>query len=158
MATNKTTDHDGHFAEFMAELDEMESEPSVQVGFFPGNNPSGGDGTSIATYMFYNEMGTETIPPRPLISTTHDENKDHMIELEKELFAEIATLRNDVRGALHEMGIEFRGILKKAQTKWDQPPNAEVTQWIKGNYKKKVDNPLIDTGTARNAITHKVIY
>jgi len=148
---------DGHtrvidegYKEILEQVGAIEGEPEVVVGFFAGNNPQGSDGTSIAEYMFYNEYGTEDIPARPLQGDTADARAEEMFNFIANGLSDIAQGDSTIEKLLTQVGIKYKGILQDAQIDWEEPPNAEETVEQKGE-----DNPLIEHGTAVNAIKFK---
>lgn len=153
MASKKaqTIEVDKGFTELMGQIDIMRGAPHVAVGFFGGNDPGGGgEGLSIAEYMFVNEVGTDdgNIPPRPVMADTADAEKQAMDQMFAKSLIKVAKGKSTIKRELTKIGVVYSGKLKVAITDFDEPPNAPATIAQKG-----ADNPLIDTGTARNAVT-----
>lgn len=141
---------DKGYGELIDQLEHIEGEPEVTIGFYAGNNSEGSEGMSIAEYMYINEVGTEEIPARPLQADTADKFADEMYEFIMDGLQGIAEGDLTIEALLHEVGIKYQGILKKEQVAWDDPPNAPETVEEKGE-----DNPLIDDSVAVNAIKYK---
>jgi hypothetical protein len=155
MSTNVTTetvDYDDGFIEFMKELETIGKKPVVQVGWFAGNNPEGGDaGASPAEYMFYNIMGTENIESRDVFDKLDEEHGDEIDAMIEDLFFKIAQGRETAASALNKVGLELRKRLIEEQEAFATPPNKPATIEEKGD-----NNPLVDNRTAINSITYKV--
>lgn len=148
-----TIDKDKGYKRIMGQMDLMKKAPHVVVGFFAGDNPEGGDQSelSVADYMWLNEVGTIDIPERPVMGETTDAVRPEVEAMLKRELEAIIQGRSTVEGALTKVGIKFKAELQKAITDFNDPANAESTIDQKG-----ADNPLIDTGTARNAVSFEV--
>lgn len=129
----------------------------VDTGFFGGIKRDEGSPVSIAEYAFYNEMGARdpkrnwTLPERSFIRSVIDANgKKYQLFLNEKLM-DIAFGKTTAERVLKTLGIRIEGDIKKKITELMEPPNAPSTI-----ARKKSSNPLIDSGTMRNAVTHKV--
>lgn len=123
-------------------------------------HPKGTSGQTIAEVAFWNEMGTDKIPPRPFLSTTLRDNdyyKPTVLQGLKEYL-----LKGDaVLVLLNAIGLRAAADVKNKITSIMTPPNALSTQRQKANKShvkaSLVNNPLIDSGTMRASIAHEVI-
>ena len=127
---------------------------SFEVGIFGGKSKT--TKTSIAFYALMNEMGTKTIPQRSFMRSTVDENLNSYHNNIDKLLNNITKGTDTPHSLLVKMAIMVEGDIKRKIINFNTPANAESTQWAKGKYRMKVDNPLIDTGAMLAAVTHKV--
>jgi len=146
-----TIDKDKGYKRIMGQMDLMRKAPHVAVGFFAGESPGDQGELSVADYMWLNEVGTVDIPERPVVGETTDAVAPEIEAMLKRELEAIIQGRSTVEGALNKVGIKFKAELQKAITSFSDPGNAESTIEQKGS-----DNPLIDTGTARNAVSYQV--
>lgn len=111
-----------------------------------------GDADSeLLTYAAANEFGTDDghVPERSYIRSTATAKQDDWSELAARAMADaIADPHGDPRRALELLGAVMQGDIQQAIVDIRTPPNAPET--IR---RKKSDNPLIDTGRLRSAIT-----
>ncbi len=136
--------------EFMIQLEKIKGS-FVDIGIFGGMKRSAGDEVSIAEYALFNELGTESIHERSFIRSTVDKNKSRYKKIIREGLTDIVLGHTTAKRVLTELGIIIQGDIKKTITELRTPANAPST--IKT---KKSSNPLIDTGTMRNAIQKRV--
>lgn len=120
--------------------------------------------TEIATIAAFNEWGTKSttssrsgginigsgsIPPRPFMSTSFDENKSDLQIVKKKLYQAIIDGKINTPEALKIIGEWMTNKVKAKIRSLRTPPNAPYT--IR---KKKSSNPLIDLGQMINSVTH----
>lgn len=147
----KTHVKDRGFRRIMADLDQLKG-MSVLVGWLGV--------PAIASYMLFNEKGVENagtnhdivIPERPVMAQTYDRTEADYVKLLRDGQADIYAGRATPRQIMNELGVRARGDLQKAIRDFDDPGNAESTIAKKG-----VDNPLIDTGAAMQAVNFEVV-
>lgn len=109
-------------------------------------------GFSMAEIAAANEFGTKTIPARPFMSTSFDENrakinKAILGEYSKILDGKSTTERS--LGLIGLLGVKF--IVQKIRA-ITSPPNSPRTIAI-----KKSSKPLIDFGQMVQSVRHKVV-
>lgn len=151
---NDTIDNDKQFRQLMGQMEIMATGPHVDVGFFAGAKAESGEGdpVSVAEYMYINEVGTFDIPARPVMAQTGDiERNGSTGALVASESVAVASGKASVERALTLIGIHYKGQLQKAIHAFSSPANAPATIEKKG-----ANNPLVDTGTAANAITFEV--
>ena len=109
---------------------------------------------TVAEIAAVHEFGSSDghIPERSYIRSTLDENRGAYLTS----LAETAKTAVDkglpaTKTALGRLGARVSADIKRKITAFDSPPNAPSTIAKKGS-----DNPLIDTGTLRRAITWRV--
>lgn len=125
------------------------AEKEVRIGFQRGKEFTE-DGTDIGDIAAWNELGTESIPSRPFLRKSVDENADKINRFLQEKKADI------VRGAsaeqvLKEIGIFQKDLIQEKITEGSFVPNAPSTVRKKGSSK-----PLIDTGRMRQSVDYEV--
>lgn len=149
---------DKRYRRVIKDLREVERS-TVDVGFFKTIARSGAelvdsDALDIAEIAAVNEFGSTkaNIPERSFMRTTVDEKRIKYKKVLSDLMGDILIGVKTVNNALDLFGIRVVGDIKRKITSIRVPPNAPSTiaQKPGGN------NPLIDTGRMRNAVTHKV--
>ncbi|RQR70526.1 hypothetical protein DIE10_36220 [Burkholderia sp. Bp9011] len=91
---------------------------------------------------------TVTIPPRPFFRTMIANEHDHWgDDLGKILVAN----DYDVPHLLDQLGESIAGALVQSIRDFKEPPNARSTVATKG-----FDDPLVDSSTMVNSVTHRV--
>lgn len=153
---SKVIDRDKGYAAFIAGIAVAGAARRVVVGFLEGTGQksSGERGeATVAEYAAYNEFGTNTIPARPFMSTTIDENRSRYAKLAQSYMekALLGGARDPVMATLKRLGNDVRNDLIQAIVAWDDPPNAESTVEQKG-----ANNPLVDTGHMSRAIIWEI--
>lgn len=104
--------------------------------------------TSIPQVAFWNEFGNKRIPSRPFFRTMIEENSPHW----GESLGHLAKVYNyDGRKMMTSMGVGIQAQLVRSIREWDSPPNAKLTQEIKG-----FNNPLVDEGIMQNSVEYEV--
>lgn len=125
---------------------------SVKVGIFGGKSGSA-DGVAVVDYAIFNELGTSTIPARPFLRTTADQQRGNVAKIGGNLAQQVMTGRQSVGGALGTLGQWFsdRVAATIRGSKGWAAPLAPSTIARKGS-----STPLIDQGRLINAIRHEV--
>ena len=140
-------DIDRGYKAIMREIDRANN-AFVDVGIFEGGS---NDGVSIAEYATYNEFGTATIPARPFMAISFDENigqitKDAQAGMRRITRGSTASRELTVMGLKHQQRIQRtikgRDILPKL---------AESNIAAKGSTKT-----LVDTGVMVNSVTFAI--
>jgi HK97 gp10 family phage protein len=137
----------GNAAEVLERIRAAISGPStVKVGFIQGEAPA--DQVAIASY---NEFGTSRIPERPFLRNAMAENKGAYGTLMRNDAKRIVSGEQTMRRTLDRLGLKAQGDVQQSIVDLRSPPNAPSTIKQKGS-----SNPLIDTGSMRQAVTFKV--
>jgi hypothetical protein len=92
-----------------------------------------------------------TIPERSFIRGSFDQNQQKWAEKFEFLLDQILTEQATTQDLLEALGIEASGDTQQFLTDLSDPPNKPITIANKGS-----DNPLVDDGHLRQAITWKV--
>ena len=116
----------------------------VRVGFI--DDATYTDGTPVALVAFWNEYGTEKIPPRPFFRHTISENKAKW----SSNLAKLAKIYPTDK-ALALMGEIIQGDFVQSINIWSEPPNAPYTVEKKG-----FNAPLRDTMVMARSISYEV--
>jgi hypothetical protein len=140
-----TKERDKGFKHIVKQL-RIADNAKVSIGF-RGDKTHDESNTRIVDIATYNEYGTDTIPARPFLSGNHDEKRKQYQADIKKRFSAILT-GSTVAQELSQFGEFVVGDVKMFITNLDTPPNAPYTI----EKKRGADNPLIDTGTMRNAV------
>lgn len=150
MATKYVKDIDRGYKAIMREIDRANN-AFVDVGIFDGDrNPE--TNTSVAEYATHNEFGTATIPARPFMAISFDENigqitKDAQAGMRRITRGSTASRELTVIGLKHQQRIQRtikgRDILPKL---------ADSTIAAKGGSTKT----LVDTGVLVAAVTYTI--
>ena len=90
---------------------------------------------------------TITIPPRPYIRSTVDENETKYQRVSKNLMGQMISKKMTKPMALEIMGQLIEGDIKRKIISLRSPPNAPSTIRAKGS-----DNPLVNTGLLGGSI------
>lgn len=109
------------------------------------------DGTLAGDVAMYNEFGSESRPPRPFFSRTHENNKEKWkkyirIELKKCISGKIKP-----KMLYEKLGLLVEGDIRESIQTFEKPPLAAAT--IK---KKGFDKPLVDTGFMLRSVASEV--
>lgn len=103
----------------------------------------------VAQAAFWLEFGTKRQPPRPAIRTMIAEKSPGW----GESLAYLAKVTNyDAERMLTNMGEGILGQMRESIVNWNSPPNAKLTQYIKGK-----DSPWIDEGILLNSTSYEVV-
>lgn len=129
---------------------------AVEVGFF--STARYPDGTPVAAVAAWNEFGTKRgsgagrrqhVPERPFFRQAIKAMESGLVDL---LIDGIDPKKGVVdRHLADRIGAYAQGQVQKQIIELDTPINADSTVARKGS-----SNPLVDTGTMRNAVTWKV--
>lgn len=125
---------------------------TVVVGLMGGAAHVYDDGTTVVSVAAFNEFGTSTIPARPFIRSTMDEQRQNIGDLVQKLAGRIADGKIDRDRAARFLGEFAKSKIQKKIVDLREPPNAQSTIDSKGS-----SNPLIDTGAMRQAVTYAVV-
>lgn len=128
---------------FKAALKQLEN-LEVGVGFLEEDKND--EGISLAQIAAINEYGTSTIPARPFLRQSFEQNEDEIRDVCGQAIKMVAS-GVEVNKALDAIGVKAVGIVQEQIVNGDFTPNAPST--IR---KKKSDKPLIDTGQMRQGI------
>ena len=128
---------------FKAALKQLEN-LEVGVGFLEEDKND--EGISLAQIAAINEYGTSTIPARPFLRQSFEQNEDEIRDVCGQAIKMVAS-GVEVSKALDAIGVKAVGIVQEQIVHGDFTPNAPST--IR---KKKSDKPLIDTGQMRQGI------
>ena len=109
------------------------------------------EGVSIAEYAAFNEFGTRTIPERPFMRKTFDDNLANHNKLIERLFKGMLGGKLDAKMAFKILGQQTEDDMKNTIMTGIFTPNSDCTVAKKGS-----SRPLIDTGTMRNSIRYEV--
>lgn len=109
------------------------------------------EGATVAEYATYNEYGTANghVPERSFLRSTVDEKRRQYVGAFAKAIGRVLDGRSAVRHELGLIGARAAGDVRHKIRTLREPPNAASTIRQKGSA-----NPLIDTGTLRQAITH----
>ena len=127
---------------------------TVKVGVFDKYYGEENDNLPVAQVFQWQEEGTENIPMRPAI-------RYFIMQLEEEgkFIPFISKYLNSVAmGSMtwtqlyDKIGEAAAKDLKEVVDQWEVPPNAPSTIAQKGGR----NDPLVDTGTMRDSIEHKI--
>ena len=127
---------------------------AAKIGVFDKYYGEENDNLPVAQVFQWQEEGTENIPMRPAI-------RYFIMQLEKEgkLIPFISKYLNSVAmGSMtwtqlyDKIGETAAKDLKEVVDQWEIPPNSQSTIDQKGGR----NDPLVDTGTMRDSIEHKI--
>ena len=127
----------------------------VKAGILEGSGSV--DGVSIAQYATWNENGVAgkkgkwKIPPRPFIKGWVVNNQKQIASIIQRLYGEVASGNITADEALNRLGVFAKSGIQSYIRRGDFVPNAPSTIRKKGS-----SQPLIDSGTMRNAVNYEV--
>ena len=127
----------------------------VKAGILEGSGSV--DGVSIAQYATWNENGVAgkkgkwKIPPRPFIKGWVANNQKQIASTIQRLYGEVASGNITADEALKRLGVFAKSGIQSYIRRGDFVPNAPSTIRKKGS-----SQPLIDSGTMRNAVNYEV--
>lgn len=112
--------------------------------------PEGARNERIGAFM---EFGTVTVPARPFLGTTLEEQQEEIATLAAAIFDLAIEGRLDPQAAFELLGLQVADMVKATirRSHPDWPPLAPKTVKRKGS-----DAPLIDTAQLLNSIRHRV--
>ena len=124
------------------------------------------EGVSIAEYASFNEFGTRTIPERPFMRKTFDDNLANYNKLIERLFKGMLSGKIDAKMAFSILGQQTEDDMKNTITSGNFKPNSDITingGWIRTASGKPFyvkgkgsNRPLIDKGTLIDNIRYEV--
>lgn len=124
----------------------------VKVGLISGMADQGNINKAV-----WNEFGTKgggwggPIPERPFLRNAMRDNADKYLAAMRTSAEKLVKGQTDLGTVMTKLGLIASDDIKKEITSLKSPPNSPVTIARKGS-----DNPLIDTGEMRNAVSYKV--
>lgn len=121
---------------------------TVSVGFQQGSTYP--DGTEVVDVAAWNEFGTSTIPQRPFMRNTLDNNEDDIRSFVSQQVQSVVN-GGTAEDALKQTGIYVKGLMQEEIRNGSFTPNAPSTIAKKGSSK-----PLIDTGLMRQSVNYQV--
>ena len=129
--------------QFLKNLDDL-NKLAVYVGF---TEESGAydDGLTVAQVAAFNEFGTSTIPARPFMQDTVNQNYDLIVDTMKQAMAMVQN-GTDAKTILNRIGVDAVGLMQAQIESGQYAPNAPSTIRQKTKNGKVGDHPLIDTG------------
>jgi len=108
-------------------------------------------GLSMPEIASANEFGTKTIPARPFMRTSFDENYRKITSLINTQYDQISEGKSSAEKSLNAIGVIMVGLIQQKIRAIVSPPNSPRTIAIKGSSK-----PLIDFGQMIQSVTYKV--
>ena len=132
-----------------AEIEKMKR-MEVAIGFQSGKAAEK-DGTDICEIAIYNEFGTSSIPSRPFLRNSVDDNIDKINSFIATQCKAVCSGQTGCEDALKKIGTFHVGNVQQTIRNGDFAPNAPATIRRKGS-----SHPLIDTGTMRRSVSFVV--
>jgi hypothetical protein len=136
----------------------LKSKPYVKVGVlqesFDKDKKVRDKAPSLVTLgdvAVWNEYGTDRIPERSFIRSTHDENVSKWRKVTDDLRSAVIIGKHTTEWALKYMGLVIKTAIQKKIRDQIPPPNAESTV-----ARKHSTTPLIDTGQLINSLNYEV--
>jgi len=130
---------------------------SVKIGIIGGNsrydNSDESEAVTVVDYAIFNEFGTDTIPERPFMATTHARYSDQIAKFTDFMVQRMIDGKISDDTLLQNIGLRYQGLIRKTirEAKTWAAPNAERTIAEKGS-----SSPLIDTGRLIQAVNYEV--
>ena len=121
----------------------------VKVGVLSGTgeHPKAKHGQTIAEIAWWNEFGTDWIPPRPFLRTGLLNNIGRYRGVFKIVIGKVLTRKMSTDQAVAIIGEMAKADVQAKIVAIRSPENAELTKKL-----KKSSNPLIDIGALRQHI------
>lgn len=138
---------------FLKELQEL-SQMQVRVGFQRGKKHKGKGkraGADLVDIALYNELGTDTIPSRPFLAQTVDQQGEAIKQASAEMVVQVVEGKMKGKQALKNIGVLVKGAVQQQMVEGEFVPNAPSTIQRKGS-----DKPLIDTGQLRQGVSYQI--
>lgn len=110
-------------------------------------------GLSMPEIASANEFGTKTIPARPFMRTSFDENFQKINKLINQQYDKVIGEKLTADEALTGIGVTMVGLIQLKINQIYSPPNSPSTIAKKGSSK-----PLIDFGQMIQSVREKVEY
>lgn len=147
------------------ELDKL-NELIVKVGFQHGQATEE-NGADICDVAAFNELGTETIPSRPFMRDSVENNEDKIVAFMQSQIADIISNGKTAEQAFKEIGIFQKNLVQETIEDGDFERNADITVdggWMRNKKSgkpfyvegKHSTHPLIDTGTMKNSVNYVI--
>ena len=149
MSVSVTDDNDLWLA-IENDLEQMDG-ASVQVGFLSGDLREDDASLTQAQVAAWNEYGNERIPERPFMRPAIAENKGNIADMQEVGYSNVIRQRSSVTREMKKIGTFVQGKIQKKIRDVKTPENADSTIASKGS-----SNPLIDTGSMRQAVSYEV--
>lgn len=133
-------------------VDEL-GKSDIHVGVL-GNAGQYDERTTTVEVAVWNEFGTETVPARPFMRRTADENERKVAVLGQGFVGKVIDGTITPKNALHQIGLWFAAQIVRTINKssgW-AVPNAPSTIQAKGS-----SHPLVDTSHLRKNISHVIV-
>ena len=99
-----------------------------------------------------NEFGTKTIPARPFMRTSFDENRDLLVQVIDSEYDKVLDGTSTTRKSLNAIGLLGVDLIQTKIREIRFPPNSPRTIAA-----KKSSKPLIDFGQMIQSVRHKVV-
>ena len=159
MASPKIKDKRDRYDQIVDEIDSL-SNSFVLIGFQEGTvtksqvkgNRRKQAGLNVAQIAAENEFGTSTIPARPFMTTSFDQNRDKISSAIAGEYDKIITGGSTVKRSLNLLGLFGVDLVQKKIREIRYPPNSPKTI-----AEKKSSKPLIDFGQMIQSVRHKVV-
>jgi len=132
-------------------------ERSVKIGIIGGNSryddSDEAEGITVVDYAIINEFGTDTIPARPFMATTHDRYNRQISKFTDFMVQRMIDGKITDNTLLQNIGLRYQSLIRKTikEAKTWAAPNAPRTIAEKGS-----SSPLIDTGRMVQAVNYEV--
>lgn len=141
-------DHDKGWKAILKEIKKL-GKMKLEVGVL-GNAPRHPSGLNVADIATFNEFGTSSIPARPFIRSTFDENTEKYQRWAQKSVSLIGAGMS-ANNVAKRMGEMIKSDIQRKIVAIKMPPNSAATIQRKGS-----SNPLIDTGRMRQSIDYRL--
>lgn len=152
MAVHNKLTSDGE--RFLKELEELKRK-EVRAGFHRGKKGKKSDGTPSQTDLvdiaLYNELGTDTIPARPFLAQTAEQQGNTIKRAGCELVVQVVEGKMDAKNVLKQIG-----VIAQAAVSYQIENGTFKENKISTIKRKKSDQPLIDTGILKKSVRSKI--
>jgi HK97 gp10 family phage protein len=106
----------------------------------------------LADVAAFNEFGTSTIPSRPFMAQTFDQNISQTRNFIAQEYGKVLDRKQSISQGLYKIGIFYQSKTQDQMVKGNFAPNKAATVRAKGS-----SRPLIDTGRLRQSINFEVV-
>tara|TARA_R110002012_G_scaffold271932_2_gene457263 strand:- start:1137 stop:1637 length:501 start_codon:yes stop_codon:yes gene_type:complete len=155
-------DKDLGYKRILKEIKKLEKKPHVKIGllsntgkqdkgFTSGDKIKTTSEVSVLEVGIYNEFGTDTIPSRPFMRTTHDEHNSKWFGMIRKFTGKMYEGKATVNMALEIVGQQATADMKNKIKKGPFTANAPAT-----TKKKKSTKPLVDTAQLIGSINYQI--
>ena len=138
-------------AAIKAELARITSGASNVLIGFPEGSGSYDTGEAVSQVAAFQEFGTETIPARPFLVPGVESGNAEYLAIAEEGLTAVVDGEMSSNQVMAQIGVMAEAKVKEFIINLSSPPNASST--IRS---KKSSNPLIDTGSMVQSVTHVV--